>query len=536
MGFLQPFTATRPQNSTIDIAESSSDSYQEDVLYHPLVNPDHLSALQPFSEFGSSASGRTHQGPVVRGGKEGEDFQAETQNDSIYPAASSSSRENTDDKSECDDDDTVWSHNGKRPSDTRLACLFHKANPRRYQECEHFILSNWDRVLQHTKRLHLMVGVHCPKCRLIFEGKDADRLRNEHLRSESCADGGIEGAGWLREVEYDSLKRFGSKLDDKGKWYRAWKALFPRLQPPEDPHFKSLADVLRHNAPLGIYRVLEPWLARRGIGGDDSMALANDLAKAAFKVPIFATVGFDTVPVTPSQAPLRALGLAPAQTSSWRQLSQVPNQRPVSLPEPTFAPRVLYGQVSQALPFDSSTSILQPPSSPRLETLFSLPHQNLSIQDTDTYSQNQSALGPLCTVRNIDRPVGFDPFNRFQGLPDWPQQVSPSSPQPSLPSVPGTFNTTQGGLGGQGPFNMVPAQTGPPQYPHPMGTSIQQILETPPSWEDGCGLGYPYVDTSFQRQESAKNPATANGSENLGAWVPSRLTSNSGPGHNHFTL
>ncbi|KAF5539221.1 hypothetical protein FNAPI_10892 [Fusarium napiforme] len=129
-----------------------------------------------------------------------------------------------------------------QPFTKQLACLFYKLDPREYQCCAGYKITEWDRLLQHLKRQHLIEGEHCPKCREEFCGEDAETEKNEHIRQNTCAKETALETGLLLEAEYEALNGLHGTHEEK--WYKAWKKLFGEQTAPHSPYFETVSCML----------------------------------------------------------------------------------------------------------------------------------------------------------------------------------------------------------------------------------------------------------------------------------------------------
>ncbi|KLP08803.1 uncharacterized protein FFB20_11039 [Fusarium fujikuroi] len=129
-----------------------------------------------------------------------------------------------------------------QPFIKKLACLFFKLDPRKYQCCAGYDLTKWDHVLQHLKRMHIIRRDHCPKCRKEFGGEFAEAEKNEHIRQDSCAEKAALGTGLLLQCEYDDLAGLHGTHEEK--WFKAWEKLFGEHPVPHSPFFETVDCIL----------------------------------------------------------------------------------------------------------------------------------------------------------------------------------------------------------------------------------------------------------------------------------------------------
>ncbi|KAI7759120.1 hypothetical protein LZL87_013242 [Fusarium oxysporum] len=124
----------------------------------------------------------------------------------------------------------------------KLACLFHKLDPQKYQCCAGYNLTKWDHVLQHLKRIHLIQGEHCPNCREEFEGEFAEAEKNAHILQDACEKKTPLQTGLLLEEEYNDLTGLHGSHEEK--WYKAWEKLFGEHPAPYSPFIETLESML----------------------------------------------------------------------------------------------------------------------------------------------------------------------------------------------------------------------------------------------------------------------------------------------------
>ncbi|KAF5231759.1 hypothetical protein FANTH_13281 [Fusarium anthophilum] len=129
-----------------------------------------------------------------------------------------------------------------QPFTKKLACLFFKLDPRKYQCCAGYKITEWDRLLQHLKRRHLIKRDHCPKCREEFCGEFAEAEKNEHVRRDTCAEKTALDTGLLLQGEYEDLA--GLHGTHREKWYQAWQKLFGEQTAPYSPFFETAESML----------------------------------------------------------------------------------------------------------------------------------------------------------------------------------------------------------------------------------------------------------------------------------------------------
>ncbi|KAF5591937.1 hypothetical protein FPANT_5539 [Fusarium pseudoanthophilum] len=129
-----------------------------------------------------------------------------------------------------------------QPFTKKLACLFFKLDPRKYQCCAGYKITEWDRLLQHLKRQHVLEGDYCPKCRKEFDGEFAEAEKNEHIRQDTCVEETALDTGLLLQGEYDDLA--GLHGTHKEKWFKAWVKLFGEHTAPYSPYFETVECML----------------------------------------------------------------------------------------------------------------------------------------------------------------------------------------------------------------------------------------------------------------------------------------------------
>ncbi|EMT73630.1 hypothetical protein ACKRZS_003449 [Fusarium odoratissimum] len=130
----------------------------------------------------------------------------------------------------------------QQPFIKKLACLFFKLDPQKYQCCAGYNLIKWDHVLQHLKRIHLIQGEHCPNCRKEFEGEFAEAEKNAHILQDACEKKTLLETGLLLEEEYNDLTGLHGSHEEK--WYKAWKKLFGEHPAPYSPFIETLESML----------------------------------------------------------------------------------------------------------------------------------------------------------------------------------------------------------------------------------------------------------------------------------------------------
>ncbi|KAF4436523.1 hypothetical protein FACUT_6381 [Fusarium acutatum] len=129
-----------------------------------------------------------------------------------------------------------------QPFTKKLACLFFKLDPRKYQCCAGYKIIEWDRLLQHLKRQHLIEGDYCPKCREEFDGEFAEAAKNEHIRQDTCVEKTALETGLLLEQEYEDLNGLPGTREEK--WFKAWEKLFGEHPAPHSPFFETVQCML----------------------------------------------------------------------------------------------------------------------------------------------------------------------------------------------------------------------------------------------------------------------------------------------------
>ncbi|KAG9498393.1 hypothetical protein J7337_009198 [Fusarium musae] len=169
-----------------------------------------------------------------------------------------------------------------QPFTKKLACLFFKLDPRKYQCCAGYKITEWDRLLQHLKRQHLIEGEHCPKCREDFCGEDAETEKNEHIRQDTCIKETALETGLLLEPEYEALNGLHGSHEEK--WYEAWKKLFGEQTAPYSPYFETvncMLEVQQSTMERELPTILESFrcgtLARSEAIGDILRLLRNPI-------------------------------------------------------------------------------------------------------------------------------------------------------------------------------------------------------------------------------------------------------------------
>ncbi|KAG4277136.1 hypothetical protein FPRO04_07434 [Fusarium proliferatum] len=135
-----------------------------------------------------------------------------------------------------------------QPFTKKLACLFFKLDPRKYQCCAGYKITEWGRLLQHLKRKHIIRRDHCPKCRQQFEGENAEAEKDDHIRQDTCVEQTVLDTGLLLQHEYDDLAGLHGTHEDK--WFKAWEKLFGEHPAPYSPYFETVDCILevQHSA------------------------------------------------------------------------------------------------------------------------------------------------------------------------------------------------------------------------------------------------------------------------------------------------
>jgi hypothetical protein len=217
----------------------------------------------------------------------------------------------------------------------RFACVFQKFNPVEYDSCASFILSSWDRVLQHLKRKHLLRGEHCPICRKEFKGESPEDIKDEHIRAGCQPTTAIE-TGRLIQKEYDDLTGVGPG-DQVTKWLKGWAILFRGYPEPFSPFAETL---LEANCNLIRRRIPEiVQLFRRNRGQDLTDGDLTDLG-----VHIVDEVERGRLRTTSRQA----VQLTPTPSSTESNTMAVPLDYDASLDHHTPVP--LFGSTLAILP------------------------------------------------------------------------------------------------------------------------------------------------------------------------------------------
>jgi hypothetical protein len=217
----------------------------------------------------------------------------------------------------------------------RFACVFQKFNPVEYDSCASFILSSWDRVLQHLKRKHLLRGEYCPTCRTEFKGESSEDNKDEHVRAGCQPTTAIE-TGRLIQKEYDDLTGVGPG-DQVTKWLKGWAILFRGYPEPLSPFAETLLEANCNLIRGRIPEIVQLFRRNRGQNLTD-----GDLADLGGQ--IVDEVEHGRLRTTSRQG----LQLAPAPSSTEFNTMAVPLEYDVSLDHHTPVP--LFGSTLAILP------------------------------------------------------------------------------------------------------------------------------------------------------------------------------------------
>ncbi|KAG7411047.1 hypothetical protein Forpe1208_v009742 [Fusarium oxysporum f. sp. rapae] len=225
----------------------------------------------------------------------------------------------------------------------KLACLFYKLDPQKYQCCAGYNLTKWDHVLQHLKRIHLFQEEHCPNCREEFKGEFAEAEKNAHILQDACEKKTPLQTGLLLEEEYNDLTGLHGSHEEK--WYKAWKKLFGEHPAPYSPFIETLESMLEVQ-----YSTLErelPSLLQSFL--HDAMVRPEDDSTSA---TVNAILRLIRNPFPTSSSLVHGEPQAELAPSTLRQLPEVQDMPPSHDPEPSpdtresFRPSTgdLYGQ------------------------------------------------------------------------------------------------------------------------------------------------------------------------------------------------
>lgn len=199
-----------------------------------------------------------HKRQHSRGGVGGSEPKKQRSNDRRHdedPYSNGNDDGHDDSDGGSDENDAAQKPKRNGPPKKKLDCPFHKFCPGRFTECERLILTTWDRVFQHLKRVHLLKGSYCACCRIIFQ-KGEEALRDEHIRRRECQEATAKETGLLLPSEYNNLKKLG-RVSDEDKWMVAWDRLFLGEPRPESARFETELDIRRRKAPSVLARVPE---------------------------------------------------------------------------------------------------------------------------------------------------------------------------------------------------------------------------------------------------------------------------------------
>ncbi|KAK2928093.1 Histone-fold [Fusarium oxysporum f. sp. vasinfectum] len=226
----------------------------------------------------------------------------------------------------------------------KLACLFYKLDTLKYQCCAGYNLTKWDHVLQHLKRLHLIQGEHCPKCREEFEGESAEAEKNEHIRQDTCGKKTALDTGLLLEDEYNGLT--GLRGSHEEKWREAWKRLFARHPAPYSPFIELLESVLDaqcNTLERELPSLLQSFLHDASVGrGTVSTADTTNAILRLVRNPISTS---NSLAHTERQTELAPPMLGPSPRAHGIRLSRTPEPPLASKVEPFGpSPKAVYAQ------------------------------------------------------------------------------------------------------------------------------------------------------------------------------------------------
>ena len=121
------------------------------------------------------------------------------------------------------------------------ACPYYKYDPVQHQRCRDYTLSRCADITQHIVRFH-QEPLHCPICGKVFEGKDRDGTKRDHIREKSCVETVFSFAG----ATPDQIAEMRCKPEaevpeattsEERQWYKRYAILFgENAARPESPY------------------------------------------------------------------------------------------------------------------------------------------------------------------------------------------------------------------------------------------------------------------------------------------------------------
>ncbi|KAF4947325.1 hypothetical protein FSARC_13991 [Fusarium sarcochroum] len=308
------------------------------------------------------------------------------------------------------------SNNGEQqPSTKKFDCPFHKLTPFKYECCEGFNFTGWDRVLQHLKRRHVLKGEYCANCRTEFndKGARAEGLKNEHIIRATCQLATAIETGKLLPIEYDDLTGLGPGSQVE-KWYKGWDKLF-QLPRPQSPLVDTLF-VRCHNTQKTLSDIFDSYLQSRGhVLEEDELEALTALAIRRF-----------CNPHTPSAGILQHLLQAQSPTSMLSPAGDSPLTPPGQAVSDSALVTAAARPIPPARPPESAPNLSYPgQSSPRVSQTYnpSMQFTTRFLQGQNTFSQQSSDM-----LSSEDMAFQWEQSGQFEEDPDqwvnWPSDQS----------------------------------------------------------------------------------------------------------------
>ncbi|RTE75880.1 hypothetical protein BHE90_009656 [Fusarium euwallaceae] len=222
---------------------------------------------------------------------------------------------------------------GKEKEEPLYCCAFYKLDPVKYRKCGHLEIKSVAYFLQHIIRQHLLEDkYYCGNCRTGWpkDGRNSDRLWENHTRAGTCQRATLEESGKLLPEEHRQLKKklkekpVGSEFD---RWYRVWGQLFPKHKKPKTPYLSNEAEEIQASNVRRLNGSLKEELSQMSPGPErDRMeAFARRVIERTF--PAYARQGSANAgPSTPR---------VPPQTTSR---ARPPTTPPTSTSAPALRP------------------------------------------------------------------------------------------------------------------------------------------------------------------------------------------------------
>ncbi|RSL64604.1 hypothetical protein CEP53_004025 [Fusarium sp. AF-6] len=215
---------------------------------------------------------------------------------------------------------------GKEKEEPLYCCAFYKLDPVKYRKCGHLEIKSVAYFLQHIIRQHLLEDkYYCSNCRTGWpkDGRNSDRLWENHTRAGTCQRATLEESGKLLPEEHRQLKKklkekpVGSEFD---RWYRIWRHLFPKHKKPKTPYLSNEAEEIQASNVRRLNGSLKEELSQLSPGPErDRMeAFARRVIERTF--PAYARQGSanagPSTPRVPPQATSRARAATTTPTST----------------------------------------------------------------------------------------------------------------------------------------------------------------------------------------------------------------------------